>query len=305
MFRKAARIIIVRHGESEANVSQLCGGWLDSPLTNNGIQQAHQLATTIMKNSLKFDVAISSLLSRSICTRNIILEDMNLRKSKQQMEVTDQNANSSDTHIDENIRVLSIPDDEFKIQVLSTWKLNECHSGALSGLTLQEASDQFGQDTILNRFMVYDSVPPLVSDDSIYNPMNDPHYANVEDRELLPKGESIELAWGRAEPFWKSVIEDQLLKQGKNVLVVCHGNIIRAIMKYCEKLNVEDCMRRRIIPNCMALIYSFKNGQYQNRKIIGDEIAVTKFKLTYKLRRPQTQGNGGQEKDPIIKQGGF
>ncbi|OHT10340.1 2,3-bisphosphoglycerate-dependent phosphoglycerate mutase [Tritrichomonas foetus] len=248
--RKRSRVIVVRHGESEVNVQQICGGWIDSPLTELGLKQAHKIADILSRHRLRIDFCVSSVLSRAVRTRDIILEDLGLTN---------------------------------KIPIHQTWKLNECHSGAFTGLTLTKAEEVYGKDALRNRFMIYDSVPPLVDLDSQYNPANDPKYADAEDRELLPRGESVEMAWNRVEPFWKNNIEP-LLSENKNVLVVCHGNIIRPIMKYCEELTPEVGMQRSVLPNCAALMYDFRNGKYENRQIIGDTDSLKGFKLSFRIR---------------------
>ncbi|KAK8852410.1 hypothetical protein M9Y10_017384 [Tritrichomonas musculus] len=282
MFWRTPRIIIVRHGESETNVQQICGGWIDTPLTEVGIAQAHQIANIIKQNRLNFDVCISSVLSRAVKTRNIILEDLNLVKKSKKSEKND---NGQEDDLD------------FKIPVYSTWKLNESHSGALTGMTFQEVTDKYGPDAIQNRFSVFDNEPPPVPTDSSYNPANDPLFANAEDRDLLPLGESLCSAWKRAEPYWKNVIEKVFLQeQKKSILVVTHGNIIRAIMKYCENLTAEDGMRRRILPNCAALVYDYKKGQYINRQIYGEPEAMKKFKLVYREKKPKQENPESDQK---------
>ena len=245
MKTHSPHIIIVRHGESDVNVKKICGGWIDSPLTDLGKRQAHQLASTLKDNKVTFDICVSSILKRAVETRDIILSDLNLSG---------------------------------RLPITETWKLNECHSGALTGYTMIEAAKKFGPEILKKRFFLYDSIPPLVSEKSPYNPKNDHKYDNVEDRHLLPLGESLALSWERAEPFWKSYIENQLI-QGKSILVVCHGNIIRAVMKYCENLTPEQAMERMIIPNCSALMYEYRNGKYENRQIIGSSQVLKTFKL--------------------------
>lgn len=282
MFGRTPRVIIVRHGESEANVQSICGGWIDTPLTELGINQAHQVARLIKLHRLHFDICVSSVLQRAVKTRDIILSDLNLLKKPKIKAMNDNEPQQNEI--------------SFKIPVLSTWKLNESHSGALTGLTFQEVTDKYGEDTIQNRFGIFDDEPPPIPVDSIYNPANDPLYANVENRDQLPLGESLCSAWRRAEPYWKEVIEKNILQeQKKSVLVVCHGNIIRAIMKYCENLTPEDAMRRRILPNCSILVYDYKKGQYKNRQIYGDAETMKKFKLNYKNKAGQNKTETNQK----------
>lgn len=282
MFGRTPHIIIVRHGESETNVQHVCGGWIDTPLTELGITQAHQVAKIIKQHRLHFDICVSSVLSRAVKTRDIILEDLNLVKKPKKKDSSAKDSQPKEL--------------TFKIPILSTWKLNESHSGALTGMTFQEVTDQYGADAIQNRFCIFDNAPPPVSVDSIYNPANDPLYANAEDRDQLPLGESLCSAWARAEPYWKSVIEKNILQeQKKSVLVVTHGNIIRAIMKYCENLTPEDGMRRRILPNCSILVYDYKKGNYINRQIYGDPEVMKKFKLNLKNKSNQQKADSNQQ----------
>lgn len=281
MFGRTPRIIIVRHGESEMNIRNICGGWIDTPLTDLGVKQAHQTARIIKQHRLNFDICVSSVLRRAVITRDIILSDLGLIKKPKATELDGKPVEIS-----------------FKIPVYSTWKLNESHSGALTGMTYEEVTDKYGPDAIQNRFSVFDDEPQLISTDSIYNPANDPLYANVEDRDQLPLGESLQMAWQRAEPYWKNVIEKEILQeQKKSVLIVTHGNIIRAIMKYCENLTPEEGMRRRILPNCAILVYDYKKGQYKNRQIYGDSETMKKFKLNYKVHSNTNESNQKQNKE--------
>ena len=92
-------LVLVRHGESEANFENYWTGWLDVDLTEKGIEQAKTAGNKIKNHGLLIDVAFESVLKRSIKTAQMILQE----------------AEAS-----------FVP--EYK-----TWRLNERHYGALVG----------------------------------------------------------------------------------------------------------------------------------------------------------------------------
>lgn len=164
-------LILVRHGESEANFENYWTGWLDVNLTDRGIQQAKDAGKKIKEAGLLIDVAYESVLKRSIKTAKMILAE----------------ADAS-----------FVP--EYK-----TWRLNERHYGALVGKNKELIARDFGAVQVKKWRRGFDEVPPLTQDNHF-----DRRYDQLDPR-LIPTGESLHMTSKRVRPLWEDQLAPELL----------------------------------------------------------------------------------------------
>lgn len=232
-------LVIVRHGESVCNLEQVFAGWLDSELTTAGIEQARVAGYVIKDHCLRFDVAFSSSLVRARTT---------LRE------------------------ILKIVGDE-DVDVQSSWRLNECHCGAYTGVSIDEISWRFELGEFTKWRNVYDARPPQMDKYNPQAPWKDPLYATA-DRDELPLGESLSDGWTRLKPFWETEIMKRVYN-GARVLVVTHGNIMRAIRMSVESLSVPVGMKKRIVSNGCPLVYTFHGAELVSTEILRNNNAAT------------------------------
>lgn len=216
------KLILVRHGESVWNKENKFTGWADPDLSERGEEEARQAGRLIKNAGLTFDVAYSSVLRRAIRTMHLLEEEAGL---------------------------LWVPE-------LHSWRLNERHYGALQGLNKSETAAKFGADQVHIWRRSYDIVPPLLEPNDPRNPVREARYKYV-DPEALPLGESLELTIKRVLPFWQDHIAPALLDD-KTVLVAAHGNSLRALVKYLDKISDEDIVRLEI-PTGIPQVYELDN----------------------------------------------
>ena len=228
---KLGKLVIVRHGQAESNKEGFFAGWYDSDLTEKGVNDAVFAANLIKNENIDFDISYSSFLKRSIRTQLIILDQLNL---------------------------LHIP-------TVSTWRLNECHCGEYTCMKFNDIG-KFGNVVYQRWREEFSFQPPLLQQNDTRSPLFDAHYKGIDTR-LLPLGESLEQAWERLKPFWY----DEILRkvyQNKNVLVVSHGNLIRAMIMSIEK---KDMMKKRVVPNGYPIVYTFQDGKLKDKTILGQK----------------------------------
>lgn len=167
------KLILVRHGESEANFQNYWTGWLDVDLTEKGIQQARDAGNKIKQAGLTIDLAYESVLKRSIKTAKMILQEAG---------------------------AYFVP--EYK-----TWRLNERHYGALVGKNKELMTQHFGADQVKKWRRGFDEVPPLTKDNHF-----DRRYDQLDSR-LIPKGESLHMTSRRVVPLWQDQLVPNLLNR--------------------------------------------------------------------------------------------
>lgn len=220
------QMVLIRHGESEANFQNYWTGWLDVPLTEKGRQQAQTAGEKIKQAGLEFDYAFTSVLQRSLITCQEVLEAC----------------------------------DQLWLPVEKTWRLNERHYGALVGKNKDEMKAEFGAEQVKRWRRGYYQLPPLVEGNDF-----DRRYANL-DQSLIPKGESLALTTARVLPLWQDWLAPLLLQE-KNILVVGHGNSLRALVKYLEDISPEQVDQIEI-PNATPVLYEFTEDLQISRKIL-------------------------------------
>jgi 2,3-bisphosphoglycerate-dependent phosphoglycerate mutase len=241
---KYQTLVLLRHGESTWNQENRFTGWMDVDLTINGCKQAQEAGRILRKHGFSFDIAFTSVLKRAIRTLWMVLDEMNL------MWIPSHNC----------------------------WQLNERHYGALQGLNKSQASVDFGEAQIKRWRRSYDARPPLVAPNDDRYPGHDPRYQRVRPHEL-PLGESLSDTASRLWPCWQHSIAMALRKQEK-VLVVAHGNSLRALVKYLDGISDEDIADVEI-PFGVPLVYELapdlsRMGSYY----LGDPDAATAEEAT-------------------------
>jgi 2,3-bisphosphoglycerate-dependent phosphoglycerate mutase len=213
-------LILLRHGESEWNRENRFTGWTDVDLTEQGIQEAHRAARLLTEALLTFDVAHTSVLKRAIRTLWIVLDDLDM---------------------------LWLP-------VYRSWRLNERHYGALQGLNKQETAKEFGGEEVMRWRRSYAVRPPALSYDDDRHPRFDPRYAYLKPEDL-PATESLQDTLNRVLPYWHAIIAPGLA-HGQKILVVAHGNSLRALVKYLDDIP-DDEIPGLNIPTGVPLVYGF------------------------------------------------
>ncbi|CCI86555.1 2,3-diphosphoglycerate-dependent phosphoglycerate mutase [Lactobacillus gigeriorum] len=201
-----SKLVLIRHGQSEWNLSNQFTGWVDVNLSEKGVEEAKKAGRLIKEHGLQFDQAYTSVLTRAIKTLHFALEESGQ---------------------------LWIPETK-------TWRLNERHYGALQGLNKKATAEKYGDEQVHIWRRSYDVLPPVIEDDSEYSQAHDRRYANL-DPHIVPKAENLKVTLDRVMPFWEDHIAPDLLS-GKNVIIAAHGNSLRALTKYIENISDEDIM---------------------------------------------------------------
>lgn len=200
------KLVLVRHGESEANAVNVYTGWNDVPLTEKGCQQA-ELAGKKIKQLLDFAPTHihTSVLSRAIVTANIVADTCNF---------------------------LYLP-------MTKTWRLNERHYGALRGLNKDISRKVFGADQVLEWRRGFYSIPPKQG-----SPMIDRRYRDC-DQHLMPRAESLYQTQQRLMPYYYDHVATRLMNQ-EDQLIVAHGSSLRALIKKIENINDHDIVKLEV-----------------------------------------------------------
>lgn len=212
------KLVLVRHGESVWNLSNRFTGWTDVGLTEKGVQEATDGGRLLKQDGYAFDVAYTSVLKRAIKTLWIIMEEMDL----------------------------------MWIPVFRSWRLNERHYGALQGLNKAETAALHGDDQVLVWRRSYDVPPPPLAKDDPRHPGLDPRYADLAPEDV-PATECLKDTVRRMLPYWHETIAPAILA-GKRVLVVAHGNSLRALVKYLDNISDDEIVGLNI-PTGIPLVY--------------------------------------------------
>jgi 2,3-bisphosphoglycerate-dependent phosphoglycerate mutase len=229
------RVVLLRHGESLWNRENRFTGWTDVDLSPQGAEEAHRAARLLKDGKFSFDVTYTSVLRRAIRTLWIVLDDMDL----------------------------------MYLPVIHTWRLNERHYGALQGLDKRETTEKYGKEQVTAWRRGYAVRPPPLKETDPRHPRFDPRYAAL-DRADLPATESLEDTLGRVIPYWTGTVAPAVLV-GKRVLISAHGNSIRALVKYLDKVP-DDTITALNIPTGFPLVYEFDDALRPLRHYyLGDE----------------------------------
>ena len=214
------KLILLRHGESEWNAKNLFTGWVDVRLSERGEQEARRGGELLQEHNVLPDVLYTSLLRRAIHTAHIALD-------------------ACDRHW---------------IPVTRTWSLNERHYGALQGKDKKQTLETYGEEQFKLWRRSFDVPPPPIDDNDKYSQFGDPRYADLGSQ--MPKTECLKDVVDRLVPYLTSGDLPRDLNQGKTVLVVAHGNSIRAIVKHIACISDQDIAEVNI-PTGIPLLFKF------------------------------------------------
>jgi 2,3-bisphosphoglycerate-dependent phosphoglycerate mutase len=234
------KVVLLRHGESVWNKENRFTGWTDVPLSEKGIEEASQAGRLLREAGFTFDIAYTSVLKRAIKTLWIVLEQMDL----------------------------------MWIPVIGSWRLNERHYGALQGLNKAEAANELGEDQVKLWRRSFDVPPPALSLDDRRHPRYDPRYAGFHPEDL-PTTECLKDTIERFLPYAQENI-GPAVRSGKRVLIVAHGNTLRGLIKYAERISDKDIVDLNI-PTGIPLVYELDDDMKLIRSYyLGDQEAVKK-----------------------------
>ena len=197
-------LVLLRHGESAWNAENLFTGWVDVGLTERGLTEAVRAGELLAEHNLLPDVLHTSLLKRAIATAG----------------------NAVGTC------------DRQWVQVRRSWRLNERHYGALQGKNKAQIREKYGEEQFMIWRRSYDTPPPPIDDDDDYSQVGDPRYAALAP-EIVPRTECLKDVVERFLPYWYDAIVPDL-RTGQTVLVVAHGNSIRALVKHLDDISDEE-----------------------------------------------------------------
>ena len=232
------KVVLLRHGFSTWNKENRFTGWKDVDLADQGVDEAHEAGRLLREGGYVFDVAYTSVLKRAIRTLWIALDEL----------------------------------DMMWIPVYRSWRLNERHYGGLQGLNKAETAAKFGDDQVKIWRRSYDTPPPPLTYEDPRHPSHDRRYADLK-RGEIPLTESLKDTVARFLPHWHEVIAPDI-KAGKRVLIVAHGNSLRALVKYLENIP-DDKIVELNIPTGIPLVYSLNEDLKPLTKYyLGDQAAA-------------------------------
>ena len=215
---KEYKLILLRHGESQWNALNLFTGWVDVDLSEKGVLEAKRGGELLKEKNLIPDTLHTSLLNRAIKTSELALENAGIKE----------------------------------IPTKRSWRLNERHYGALQGLNKKDTLEKYGEEQFMLWRRSYDVPPPPIDPNDKYAQNNDPKYKDMPSSEI-PLTECLKDVVKRVIPYWQeSIVPD--LQAEKTVLVVAHGNSLRALIKYLENISDEDIAKLNL-PTGIPLLY--------------------------------------------------
>ncbi len=217
------KIVLLRHGESTWNEENRFTGWTDVDLTAKGVGEAKKAGELMRDAGFIFDLAHTSVLKRAIKTLWLALEELDL----------------------------------MWIPVQHSWRLNERHYGALQGLNKAETAAKFGELQVLAWRRSYDTSPPALGADDPRYPGRDPRYRGLAASQV-PLTECLKDTVARVLPYWNQSIAPDL-RAGKRILVAAHGNALRALVKYLDKVSDRDIVGLNI-PTGVPLVYELDDA---------------------------------------------
>ena len=233
-------LVLLRHGESTWNKENRFTGWTDVGLSEKGVQEAIEAGRVLRRDGYIFDIVITSVLKRAIKTLWLVQEEMDL----------------------------------MWIPVLKSWRMNERHYGALQGFNKQDMVEKFGPEQVMIWRRSYDVRPPSLSPDDERSPARDPRYASLSQDEI-PLTECLKDTVARALPYWHEVIAPEV-KSGRRVIIVSHGNSLRALIKYLDNIPDHKIVGLNI-PTGIPLVYKLNDDLTPIESFyLGDPEAVAK-----------------------------
>lgn len=214
------KLVLLRHGQSLWNMENRFTGWADVGLSERGIEEARVAGQALLAENYRFDRALTSVLKRSIHTLWITLQEL----------------------------------DQMWIPIQNDWQLNERHYGGLQGLNKSEMTQLHGAEQVHRWRRGYAIRPPIMDEKDLDSYRADPKYHSLE---TVPATESLEDTYKRVVHYWEDTIRP-LITGGKRLLIVAHGNSLRALAKYLDNISDEDITSLNI-PTGIPLVYRLDN----------------------------------------------
>lgn len=242
------KIVLIRHGESEWNKLKIFTGWTDVDLTEAGAAEARQAGQKLLQAGYDFDICYTSYLKRAIKTLYLVLSEM----------------------------------DRLWLPVIKNWRLNERHYGALQGLGKPETVKKYGEEQVQMWRRSFDTLPPTLEASDPRAPQHQPAYRQVNPVDL-PLTESLKETTARTMSYFEAEIKPRMLA-GERVLIVAHGNSIRALIKYFEQMTDQQIMEVEI-PTGVPLVYEFD----ADFKVIGKQFLADASELDAKINENKAQ----------------
>ena len=234
------KLVLLRHGESQWNLENRFTGWTNVDLTEKGEEEARKAGELLNQESIKFNVVHTSLLKRANRTMEICIDEMGLSNVSKKFD----------------------------------WRLNERHYGSLQGLNKAETAEKHGDEQVLIWRRSYDVRPPELGYDDERHPRFDNLYSKMP-ADLLPSSECLKDTVERFMPYWFDVIKPEI-EQGEKVLIVAHGNSLRALVKYLDQISDEDILKLNI-PTGVPLVYKLdENLKPIKSYFLGDQDEISK-----------------------------
>lgn len=234
------KIVLIRHGQSTWNLENRFTGWTDVDLTEQGRTEARSGGVLLREGGYEFDAVYTSVLKRAVKTMWIVMEELGMEW----------------------------------LPVIRAWQLNERHYGSLQGLNKAEMAEKFGEAQVKIWRRSYDVPPPALELDDERHPRFDRRYAGLTPGQL-PATESLKITLERVLPYWHSTLVPAI-RSGQRLLMVAHGNSIRALVKYLDNVSESEITELNI-PTGIPLVYEL-DDQLKPIKhyYLGDPEAVAK-----------------------------
>jgi 2,3-bisphosphoglycerate-dependent phosphoglycerate mutase len=212
------KCVLLRHGESTWNAENRFTGWTDVDLSQRGRIEAKRAGQTLKASGYSFDVAFTSVLKRAIRTLWIVLDELD---------------------------VMWTP-------IHHSWRLNERHYGALQGLNKADTAAKYGEGQVKIWRRSYDIQPPALTADDSRSPSHDLRYKDLDPRDI-PLTECLRDTVARFLPYWHETIAPRI-RLGQRVLIAAHGNSLRALVKYLDRVS-DTAIVDLNIPTGVPLVY--------------------------------------------------
>ena len=231
------KLVLIRHGQSQWNLDNRFSGWADVDLTAQGVAEATAAGQLLRESGYAFDTAHTSVLKRAVRTLWGVQDAM----------------------------------DQMWLPVLTDWRLNERHYGALTGLNKAETAAKYGADQVKVWRRSYATPPPPL-ERSANESIHDPRYASLKPAQI-PNTECLKDTVARVLPYWYDMLAPAI-RDGQRVLVVAHGNSLRALIKYLDGISDEAIVELNV-PNGVPLVYEFDDNLKPLRHYyLGDAAAI-------------------------------
>lgn len=235
---ESMQLVLIRHGESLWNRLNLFTGWTDVDLSETGRAEAAEGGRALAREGFDFDICYTSRLKRAIHTLDIVLDEL----------------------------------DRTWLPVIKAWELNERHYGALQGLDKAETAATYGEEQVKIWRRSFDVEPPSLEAGDARDPHGQAMYRDIP-ADRLPLTECLATTVERAWPYFEREIKPQL-RAGKRVLIVAHGNSLRALTMKLERLTPEEVLDINI-PTGVPLAYALDTDlNVRDKRYLGDPTTI-------------------------------